>query len=108
MRKLVLTVVVAGAIALTAETPRTFTGVITDTMCGGDHSHMKILPLEKCVRECIRSDKRFKYALYDGKRVYVLSDQATPETFAAKRVKVTGALFEKTGVIQVDKIELAK
>lgn len=91
-----------------AEAPRTFTGVITDTMCGADHSHMKVTPHDKCVRECVRSGKHFKYALYDGKRVYVLSDQETPEKFAAKKVRVTGSLFEKTGIIQVQKIEAAK
>lgn len=108
MRNLFLTTVACAIAALAAESPRTFTGVITDTMCGADHAHMNIKPLEKCVQECVRMDKRFKYALYDGKNVYVLSDQETPEKLAAKKVRVTGTLFEKTGVIQVQKIEPAK
>jgi hypothetical protein len=92
--------------AVAADAPRTFTGVITDTMCGADHSHMGIKPDSKCVRECVRSGS--KYALWDGKKLYTLSDQQTPEKFAAEKVRITGTLFEKTGIIKVDKIEAAK
>jgi hypothetical protein len=92
--------------AMAAGAPRTFTGVITDTMCGADHSHMGIKPDSKCVRECVRMGS--KYALWDGKKLYTLSDQQTPEKFAAERVKITGTLFEKTGIIKVDRIEAAK
>jgi len=105
MNKLAAFVLCAG-MAMAAGAPRTFTGVITDTMCGADHSHMGIKPDSKCVRECVRSGS--KYALWDGKKLYTLSDQQTPEKFAAERVKVTGTLFEKTGIIKVDKIEAAK
>jgi hypothetical protein len=40
-----------------------------------------------------------------GSNVYVLSDQKTPEKFAAKKVKVTGTLDDKTKILKVDKIE---
>lgn len=97
------------AAALASAQTRTFTGVITDTMCGADHTHMGIKPDEKCVRECVKSNpKKYKYALYDGKKVYTLSDQQTPEKYAARKVKITGQLFEKTGIIRVDKIEPLK
>ena len=105
MNRLAAFLLCAG-MAMAAGAPRTFTGVITDTMCGADHSHMGIKPDSKCVRECVRSGS--KYALWDGKKLYTLSDQQTPEKFAAERVKVTGTLFEKTGIIKVDKIEAAK
>lgn len=93
----------------TAGAAQTFTGVITDTMCGADHKPMKMGADDKCTKECVRtsSDKKIKYALYDGKNVYVLSDQQTPESFAGQHVRVTGKLFEKTKIIQVDKIEAA-
>jgi hypothetical protein len=45
-----------------------------------------------------------KYALFDGKNSYVLSDQKTPEQFAGQKVKVTGALNEKTKILKVDSI----
>ncbi|MBZ5609323.1 MAG: hypothetical protein LAP38_13755 [Acidobacteriia bacterium] len=48
------------------------------------------------------------YVLYDGKEVYTLSDQRTPERFAGKRVTVTGTLDARTKTIQVDSIAAAK
>ena len=89
---------------------QTFTGVITDTMCGADHAHMGISPDDKCVRECVRTSKgKFKYALWDAgaKKMYVLSDQQTPEKFAAQKVVVKGTLYEKTGILKVDSITTA-
>ena len=43
--------------------------------------------------------------LYDGKEVYTLSDQTTPEKFAGKKVTVTGTLDAKTKTIQVLQIK---
>lgn len=83
----------------------TYTGVITDTMCGADHKPMKVSPDAECVRTCVKHDKNNKYALYHGKNVYVLSDQQTPEKYAAQKVKVTGTLYEKTKILKVDSIE---
>jgi len=54
------------------------------------------------------SNGKYKYALLVGQKLYVLSDQATPEQYAAAKVKVTGTLYEKTGILKVDKIEAAK
>jgi hypothetical protein len=68
---------------------------------------MKMGPDDECVRACVKSHKA-KYVLHDGKSTYRLSDQQAPEKFAAKRVKITGTLYPKTGVIQVDKIEPAR
>jgi hypothetical protein len=107
MRKL-FAVLFSAAVLAAAADQQTFVGVITDTMCGADHKAMKISPESKCVKECIRLDKKVKYALYDGKNVYTLSDQQSPEAFAAQKVKITGKLFEKTKILQVDKIEAAK
>ena len=73
-------------------------------MCLDNHQMMKITPDEKCVLECTKHDKNVKFVLSDGKKVYRLSDQETPRQFAAKKVRVTGELFPKTGVIRVDKI----
>ena len=86
----------------------TFTGVITESMCVKDHKSMNMGPDPDCVRACVKADKNVKYVLFDGHKTYKLSDQQTPEKFAAKRVTVTGTLFEKTGIIKVEKIELAR
>jgi hypothetical protein len=108
MNRLVLAVVSMVFAAAAADKPKTFTGRITDSMCLMNHKMMTITPDEKCVRECVRTSKTVKYVLYDGKNTYRLSDQQTPEQFAARKVKVTGTLFPKTGVIKMDKIEAAK
>jgi hypothetical protein len=98
----------AAGMLMASSAPRTFTGVVTETMCGAKHT-MGIAPDEKCVRECVKMDpKKWKYALLVGEKLYVLSDQQTPEKFAAKKVTVTGTLFEKTGILKVDKIEAAR
>lgn len=81
---------------------QTFTGVITDSMCGKDHAMMKVTPDSKCVRECVKQGS--KYALFDGRNSYVLSDQKTPQQFAGQKVKITGTLSEKTKILKVDSI----
>jgi hypothetical protein len=94
---------IAGALAAGAAT-QTFTGVITDTMCGKGHAMMNVTPDSKCVLECAQHDKNTKYAVFDGKNIYVLSDQKTPEQFAGQKVKVRGTLYEKTKILTVDSI----
>ena len=71
----------ATGLLLAQGAPKTYTGVITDTMCGADHTHMGVAPNEKCVRECVKSGNgKWKYALLGAdKKMYVLSDQQTPE-----------------------------
>jgi hypothetical protein len=103
-----LTIVMLGGALLlgAANQKQTFTGVITDSMCGADHSAMGVKPDAKCVRECVKNGS--KYALVVGGKVYTLSDQRTPEKFAAQKVKVTGTLDPASNVIAVDKIEPAK
>jgi hypothetical protein len=99
------------AASLSAQGPaRTFTGVVTDTMCGADHSHMGVSPDSKCVKECVKGGGgKWRYALLvDGKKIYVLSDQQTPEKFAAQKVSVTGVLYKKTGILKVDSMAAAR
>jgi hypothetical protein len=106
MKKRIAIVLGSAALMFAATSKQTFTGVITDSMCGGNHKSMNMGPDEKCVPACVRAGS--KYALWDGKKVYILSDQKTPEKFAAKKVKVTGSLSAKGDSIQVDSIEAAK
>jgi hypothetical protein len=87
---------------------KSYTGVITETMCSRDHKAMKIAPEAKCVRDCVGDGKTYKYALLVGDQVYTLSDQETPAKFAAQRVEVTGVLYEKTNIIKVEAIKPVK
>jgi hypothetical protein len=99
-----IAVFAAAAAMMFAAGNQTFTGTITDTMCGAGHKSMNMSPDDKCVTECVKAGAR--YALYDGKNVYELSDQKSPAKFAAKKVTVTGTLQGKT--IHVDSIAAAK
>jgi hypothetical protein len=104
MKKLSL-VLFAAATSFAGGSPQTFTGTITDSMCVADHAMMHVTPDAKCVRECVKPGTGVRYVLYDGEYAYKLSDQQTPAQFAAQKVRVTGTLFTKTGIIQVEKIE---
>jgi len=80
-----------------------FTGVITDSMCSSaHHKGMRMGPTDgECTIACVMANGAL-YVLYDGKEVYTLSDQNTPEKFAGKKVTVTGTLEAKTKTIQMD------
>ena len=101
--KTILTFFASAALILTAA-PKTFTGVITDAMCGKDHSMMNVKPDAKCVTECVKMGS--KYALIVGDDVYELSGQKIPEKFAAQKVTVKGTLNGKT--IEVESVTAAK
>ena len=88
---------------------QTFTGIVTDDVCGNaGHSQMRMGATDaECTIACI-SAHGAAYVLYDGKKVYTLSDQQTPEQFAGKKVRVTGMLDAKTMTIRVDSIRAVK
>jgi len=92
-----------------AQGKRTFTGTITDSMCAtADHSGMRMGPTDaECTIACVQAHGA-QYVLYDGKNVFTLSDQQSPEKFAGRKVTVTGTLDASRMVIQVNSIILAK
>ena len=108
MKPLLFSLLVIAALSA-APGRQTFVGVITDSMCArGDHSKMQMGPTDaECTIACILAHGAF-YVLYDGQEAYTLSDQQTPEKFAAKKVTVTGTLDAKTKTIHVDSIAAAK
>lgn len=101
-RLIILTATMSGMLA--AADLQTFTGVITDTMCGKTHGMMPGQPDDKCVAMCVKGTSS-QYALSNGKSLLKLSDQKAPARYAARRVKVTGTLNEKTQTIKVSSIE---
>ena len=106
-RGLLVTIIVGLATLASAQTARptqTFMGVITDSECSmADHRQMQMGDTDaECVKACIEAHGA-TYVLFDGKTVYNLSDQTTPEKFAAKKVKVVGVLGAKS-TIQVQSI----
>ncbi len=83
----------------------TFTGVITDTMCGAKHTMAAGMPDDQCIRMCTKGSS--EYALFDGTNVLKLSDQKTAAKFAARKVTVTGTLDQKAKTIKVSGMEAA-
>ena len=104
-------IVVLLAVAALSAAPgkQTFTGTITDNMCGtAGHTQMRMGPTDaECTIACIDSHGA-TYVLLSGQDVYDLSDQRTPQTLAGQRVKVVGTLDVKTRTIQVESITAAK
>src|SRR6202790_5009839 len=110
MRKHSVSALLVGIAAVAAaQGKRNFTGVITDSMCAtADHSRMRMGPTDaECTVACVMAHGA-TYVLYDGKEVYTLSDQKTPEKFAGQKVKVVGTLDAKTKTIQVESITAGK
>lgn len=89
---------------------RVFVGVVSESMCGINHTSMGISPDPKCIVECVKHGQGVKYILVDEKTkgMYTLSDQQTPEKYAAARVKVTGVLYPKTKILKVERMEAVK
>jgi hypothetical protein len=88
---------------------QTFIGTITDEMCGkAGHASMRMGPTDaECTLACVDIHGA-TYVLYDGKTVYALSDQRTPERFAGQKVRVVGTLNAKTKTIQVNSMSASK
>jgi hypothetical protein len=109
MRPLCLAILVAASLSGQAQETQTFTGIVTDEMCPlGTHSHMRMGPTDaECAKACVVSHGA-AYVLFDGKSAYILSDQKTPEQYAAQKVRVTGTLDAKTKTIRVESIAPVK
>lgn len=108
MKHLLVGLLAATAVSAAPGT-QTFTGTITDSICAtSGHSQMRMGPTDaECTIACIGAHDA-TYVLYDGKDVYTLSDQRTPEKFAAQKVRVVGTLDAETKTIHVDSITAAR
>ena len=104
MQGLVASLLVVAALPA-GQGQQTFTGIISDDMCaGGGHGQMRMGPTDaECTKACIMAHDA-AYVLDAGQNVYKLSDQKTPEAFAAQKVSVVGTLDPKTKTIRVSSI----
>jgi hypothetical protein len=111
LQVLIATVFLSAGLAVSpvmaAGTTQTFTGKVSDAMCGATHTE-GIAPAA-CVRACVQ--KGAKYALVVGDKVYTLdtSDQATLATLnklSWEQAKVTGTADGTT--ISVKTVTAAK
>ena len=92
MATVVLSTGLAVVPGMAAGNTQTFTGKISDVMCGAKHMEGGIAPAD-CVRVCVQ--KGAKYALVVGDKVYTLdtSDKAALDELnklAWEQAKVTG------------------
>jgi hypothetical protein len=95
------------AVPAEAAATQTFTGRVSDTMCGAKHKEG--IPPAECVRTCVKHGA--KYALVVGDKVYTLdtADQATLDKLnklAWEEAKVTGMASGDT--ISVKSVTAAK
>lgn len=93
-------------VALAADKPQSFSGRVSDSMCGTKHM---MASEAECTRACV--GKGSKYALVSGDKVYTLdtTDKAalgTLDKLAGSNAKVTGTLNGET--IQVSSVAAAK
>ena len=99
-----LIVALASAALLSAVGPKhTYTGIITDNMCGDTHHDMEMGPDPACIQECVRLHGA-KYSLLSGKELYALSDQNVAARFIAKKVTIKGVLDRDTMTLTVESI----
>ena len=105
-------VVTIVALALASAAPRaaeqTWTGQISDSLCGAKHEEAAEgqgkMPDRDCTLACVRGGSKF-VLMSDG-RMYQIANQdvADPKTHAGHKVKITGEM--KNNAIVVSKIEM--
>ncbi|MGH9822360.1 MAG: hypothetical protein ACREDR_03800 [Blastocatellia bacterium] len=112
----VLVVALIGVASVASARPRgqagdkTVVGYITDSMCGLDHTAMKMGNDKQCTLKCVEAGSKFALADRAHKVVYALdaAGQEKARPFAGERVKVEGKLDAKTKTITVKTIEAAQ
>lgn len=106
-RTVILTVLItAFLIGMSLAATQTFTGTITDTMCGKTHM-IAGKSDAACTRECMKSKGDWTYAIVVGEKVYSLIGNGRQlEPLAGKRATVNGDLSGNT--ISVKSISAAR
>lgn len=95
------------------ESASLFSGIVSDSECGLDHSRMKKQHHLKndlvCTRDCCEKYKQ-EYVLADhvSGEVYQIDDQKAVRRFANRHVRVLGSLVKESGLIHVQRIEAVK
>jgi len=84
---------------------QTWKGMISDSMCGGDHGGE--VDVVECTQKCIKQGDKYVLATDNGTKVVPIANQtfAALAANAGKIVNVTGEL--KNGAIVIAKIAVA-
>lgn len=92
------------------EPPRLFSGIVSDSECGLDHTRMKKqhrLPNDLvCTRECCEKYKQ-EYVLADhaSEEIYQIDDQTSVRRYANRLVRILGTLESESGKIRLLRVE---
>lgn len=109
MRKvayLFLTFILTATVTLAAPKPaKTFTGKISDSMCG--LKHMMPGGDKACTVACAKEGAKYVLADEEHNKVYQLTDQQTAAKYPGESVRVTGTL-KGDDTIAVSSIQPAK
>ena len=74
-----------------AAAEQTFSGVVTDSMCGAKHNTTMDQSAAVCTKMCLK--KGASFALVDGDKLYKLNGgEGYLDKFAGERVKISGTL----------------
>lgn len=84
----------------------TFTGKISDSMCGLKHG-MSGLTDKQCTEACVSKGSKYVLADEANKKVYDLDSQARAKPFPGEEVLVKGTLKKDGKTIHVVSIEQA-
>jgi hypothetical protein len=85
---------ILGTVAFAQNKEQTFTGVVSDNMCGKQHMS-KNKPAAQCTRECVSAGA--DYGLVVGDKVYALKgDRAQIDRFAGQKATITGEAKDET------------
>jgi hypothetical protein len=96
--------VALSAVAVSAQSSQTLTGIVTDAMCGAHHMMQGKTPAQ-CTRECVKEGSDF--ALVSVGKVYTLKgDKNQFDKLAGQNVIIKGKVDGKT--ITVDSIAASK
>ena len=94
--------VFTASLAMAAPKAQTFTGEVSDAMCGAKHMES---PAAKCTRDCVKEGSA--YALIVGNKVYKLSGKTDGlDALAGDKATVTGTAQGDT--IDVASVSAAK
>ncbi|HZT74054.1 MAG TPA: hypothetical protein VE996_10410 [Terriglobales bacterium] len=86
-----------------SEAPQTYTGTVSDSMCGAKHEG----DAKACTLKCI--DQGAQWALVVGDKVYTLTGKTDDlKQFAGGRATVTGKLDADNGSIEVTAVAAAE
>jgi hypothetical protein len=95
---------ILGTVAFAQNKEQTFTGVVSDNMCGKQHM-AKDKPAAQCARECVKAGADYGFVV--GDKVYTLKgDRAQIDKFAGQKATITGDAKDET--INVSSISSTK